>query len=40
MMRDMMMNSGMMRAMTLAWLLVVVFLILTNAALAKYGFFR
>jgi hypothetical protein len=40
MMRDMMMNSGMMWAMALAWLLVVVFLILAVAALAKYVFFR
>ncbi len=40
MMRDMMMNGGMMWGMALLWLLVVILLVLGIAALAKYVFFR
>ncbi|HEY3031114.1 MAG TPA: hypothetical protein VGJ68_13155 [Bradyrhizobium sp.] len=40
MMRDMMMNGGMMRGMGIVWLLVVVVLVLAIAALVKYVFFN
>jgi hypothetical protein len=40
MMREMMMNSGMMWGMGVIWVLVVVILVLAIAALVKYVFFR
>ena len=40
MMHDMMMNSGMMWAMGLVWLLVVLVPALAIVALVKYVFFR
>jgi hypothetical protein len=40
MMRDMMMDGGMMWGMALLWLLVVILLVLGIAALAKYVFFK
>ena len=40
MMRDMVMNGGMMWGMGIVWLLVVVVLLLAIAAPAKYVFFN
>jgi len=40
MMRDMMMNGGMMWGMGIVWLLVVAVLVLAIAALVKYVFFN
>jgi hypothetical protein len=40
MMRDWMMNGGMMWGMGIVWLLVVVVLVLAIAALVKYVFFN